>query len=224
MVYSYLQSHWARFTSLVFTDMQGDLIEVIDDDDDNFDEDELDVVNRQLVEVTKKIKKLEADKRTLERRATLLKEKKQKEECDKLLDQDWERRKFDWSERLDLARQNVFCLDNYRSDQLAVMNASLSGHDCILIMPTGGGKSLTYQLPAVISPGVTLVVSPLLSLMEDQLMALRRLGIQAEMLTGTTDVETKKRVMKDMLDPASNLKLLYVTPEKCSKSKQFMAK
>jgi len=104
------------------------------------------------------------------------------------------------------------------------MNASLSGHDCILIMPTGGGKSLTYQLPAVISPGVTLVVSPLLSLMEDQLMALRRLGIQAEMLTGTTDVETKKRVMKDMLDPASNLKLLYVTPEKCSKSKQFMAK
>jgi len=203
--------------------MQGDLIEVIDDDDVS-NEDELVVVNKQLVEVTKKIRKLEAEKRTLERRATLLKEKKQKEECDKLLDQDWERRKFDWSERLDLARQNVFCLDRYRADQLAVMNASLSGHDCILIMPTGGGKSLTYQLPAVISPGVTLVVSPLLSLMEDQLMALRRLGIQAEMLTGTTDVETKKRVMKDMLDPASNLKLLYVTPEKCSKSKQFMAK
>jgi len=202
--------------------MQGDLIVI--DDDDTSNEDELDVVNKQLVEVTKKIKKLEAEKRTLERRATLLKEKKQKEECDKLLGQDWESRKFDWSERLDLARQNVFCLDRYRPDQLAVMNASLSGHDCILIMPTGGGKSLTYQLPAVISPGVTLVVSPLLSLMEDQLMALRRLGIQAEMLTGTTDVETKKRVMKDMLDPASNLKLLYVTPEKCSKSKQFMAK
>jgi len=207
--------------------MQGDLIEIIDDEDDTgmpTTEDELDVVNRQLAEVTRKIKKLESEKRALERRATLLKEKKQKEECDKLLEQDWERRKFEWSERLDLARQNVFGLDRYRPDQLAVMNASLSGHDSILIMPTGGGKSLTYQLPAIISPGVTLVVSPLLSLMEDQLMALRRLGIQADMLTGTTDVETKKRVMKDMLDPASNLKLLYVTPEKCSKSKQFMAK
>ena len=91
-------------------------------------------------------------------------------------------------------------------------------------MPTGGGKSLTYQLPGVVSDGVTLVVSPLLSLMEDQVMALKKIGVQAEMLTSTSDQETKKRIMKDMLDPGSQMKLLYVTPEKCSKSKQFMAK
>lgn len=205
--------------------MEGDQIEIIDDDDSDIPyEDELAVVNKKLAEVTRKIRKLEAEKRSLERRATQLKEMKQKEECDKLLGQDWDRKKFDWSDRLDLARKEVFSLDSYRPDQLSVMNATMSGHDCILIMPTGGGKSLTYQLPAVISDGVTLVVSPLLSLMEDQLMALKRLGIQGEMLTGTTDGETKKRVMKDMLDPGSCLKLLYVTPEKCSKSKQFMAK
>lgn len=210
--------------------MEGDLIEIDDDDlvaepsKSLSAEDELIGINRELAEVKRKIRQLESKKQGLERRATLLKEKKQREECDKLLGQDWGRKGFEWSERLDLARKEMFGLDSYRPDQLAVMNASMSGHDCILIMPTGGGKSLTYQLPAVVSEGVTLVVSPLLSLMEDQLMSLKRLGIRAEMLTGTTDGETKKRVMKDMLDPGSNMKLLYVTPEKCSKSKQFMAK
>merc|ERR1711892_360117 len=205
-------------------EMEGDQIEIIDDDDLIPCEDELKEVNRKLVEVARKIKILETEKKSLERRATLLKEMKQKEECDKLLEQDWESKRFEWSDRLDMARKEVFSLERYRPDQVSVMNATMSGHDCILIMPTGGGRSLTYQLPAVISDGITLVVSPLRSLMEDQLMSLTRLGIQAEMLTGTTDVETKKRVMKDMLDPQSNLKLLYVTPEKCSKSKQFMAK
>ena len=60
--------------------------------------------------------------------------------------------------------------------------------------------------------------------MEDQVMALQRLGVRAEMMTSTTDQENKKRIMKEMLEPNSSLRLLYVTPEKCSKSKQFMAK
>eukprot|EP00092_Neocalanus_flemingeri_P026366 GFUD01028582.1.p1 GENE.GFUD01028582.1~~GFUD01028582.1.p1 ORF type:complete len:664 (+),score=201.59 GFUD01028582.1:102-2093(+) len=210
--------------------MEGDQIEIVDDDlvaepsKALSAEEELIVINRKLAIVTRKIKQLERERKDLERRATQLKEEKQREECDKLLGQDWGSKKFEWSERLNLARKEIFGLDSYRPDQLAVMNASMSGHDCILIMPTGGGKSLTYQLPAVISEGVTLVVSPLLSLMEDQLMALKRLGIKAAMLTGSSDGETKKNVMKDMLDPASDMKLLYVTPEKCSKSKQFMAK
>ena len=76
----------------------------------------------------------------------------------------------------------------------------------------------------MVSDGVTLVISPLVSLMEDQVMALQKLGVRAEMLSSTSEQEDKKRIMKEMLEPASPLKLLYVTPEKCSKSKQFMAK
>jgi len=138
----------------------------------------------------------------------------------------------------------VFHLPSFRAHQLAVINATMSGHDAILVMPTGGGKSLTYQLPAVVSPGLTLVhkphtyiftlspftlhpspqvVSPLLSLMEDQLMALARVGVEAAMLTSATSKEDKARVLRQMVE-GDTLKLLYVTPEKCSKSKQFMAK
>ena len=187
-------------------------------------EQEVAQIDREVAEISKQIQKLEGRRRILKRKAELLREKIQKEESDALLGQDWESRRFAWSERLDVARGEVFGLSSYRQDQLAVINASMSGHDCLLIMPTGGGKSLTYQLPAVISDGLTLVVSPLISLMEDQVMALTRLGVGAEMLTSTTDQETKKRILKEMLEPSSSLKLLYVTPEKCSKSKQFMAK
>ena len=181
-------------------------------------------VGHKLAEVTSKIRELEREKRKLEKEQARLTDELQKEECDKLLAQDWGRTTFEWSERVDLAKKEVFGLDKFRENQLEVINATLSKHDCLLVMPTGGGKSLTYQLPAVISDGVTLVVSPLLSLMEDQLMGLRKRGVGAEMLTGTTDKETKARVMKEMLDKNSQLRLLYVTPEKCSKSKQFMAK
>ena len=187
-------------------------------------ETELSKIDEEISDITNKIRKYEERRRLLKHKADVLKEKIQQRECNALLEQDWERRTFSWSGRLDSARDEVFRIPSYRPDQLAVMNASMSGHDCILIMPTGGGKSLTYQLPAVISTGVTLVVSPLLSLMEDQVMALRKLGVGADMLTATSDQDTKKRVMKEMLDPSSPLKLLYVTPEKCSKSKQFMAK
>ena len=187
-------------------------------------ETELCKIDQEISDITKKIRNFEQRRRVLKLKAEKLREKIQQKECNALLEQDWERRRFSWSEQLDKAREEVFRISSYRPDQLAVMNASLSGYDCLLIMPTGGGKSLTYQLPGVVSQGVTLVVSPLLSLMEDQVMALTRLGVGAEMLTSTSDQVTKKRVMADMLDPKSSLKLLYVTPEKCSKSKQFMAK
>jgi len=185
---------------------------------------ELSEIDKELAEISMKIQKLEGRKRILKRKAELLKEKIQKSESEALLGQDWETRRFDWTERLEQARLEVFHLSSYRADQLAVMNATMSGHDCLLIMPTGGGKSLTYQLPAVVTDGVTLVISPLLSLMEDQVMALQRLGVRAEMMTSATDQENKKRIMKEMLEPNSSLRLLYVTPEKCSKSKQFMTK
>lgn len=131
---------------------------------------------------------------------------------------------FSWSKDLELALQNVFKIDSFRPLQLECMNATLSGCDCILIMPTGGGKSLCFQLPAVIAKGFTLVVSPLISLMEDQLMALKRLNIKSEMLNSSCSREKVNSVHAAMVDKKSELKLLYVTPEKIAKSKRFMAK
>ena len=187
-------------------------------------ETELCKIDEEISDITKKIRQYEQRRKVLKLKAEKLREKIQQKECNALLEQDWERRRFSWSEQLDKAREEVFRIPSYRPDQLAVINASMSGHDCLLIMPTGGGKSLTYQLPGVVSQGVTLVVSPLLSLMEDQVMSLTRLGVGAQMLTSTSDQATKKRIMAEMLDAKSPLRLLYVTPEKCSKSKQFMAK
>ncbi|CAK9140568.1 unnamed protein product [Ilex paraguariensis] len=107
---------------------------------------------------------------------------------------------------------------------LQIINAVLSGRDVLVIMAAGGGKSLCYQLPAVLRNGVTLVVSPLLSLIQDQVMGLAALGIPAFMLTSITSKEDEKFIYKALEKGEGELKILYVTPEKISKSKRFMSK
>jgi len=138
--------------------------------------------------------------------------------------QDWSTKSFPWFEKVENAREKIFKLRTFRSLQLECINATMAGNDCILIMPTGGGKSLCFQLPAVISPGITLVVSPLISLMEDQIMALKELKIESSFLNSNCSKEEVNAVHNAMLDKKSELKLLYVTPEKIAKSKRFMAK
>ena len=98
---------------------------------------ELAQIDKEVAEISRQIQKLEGRRRILKRKAELLREKIQKEESEALLGQDWERRRFAWSERLEVARREVFRLSSYRQDQLAVINATMSGHDCLLIMPTG---------------------------------------------------------------------------------------
>ncbi|CAG0900109.1 unnamed protein product, partial [Darwinula stevensoni] len=131
---------------------------------------------------------------------------------------------FPWSKEIKEALRGKFKLEKFRDLQLAAINASLSRHDVILIMPTGGGKSLVYQLPAVVSQGVTLVVSPLVSLMEDQIMALHKLQIHADMLNASCSREKVSQILNALIDKHGDLKLLYVTPEKMAKSKRFMSK
>ena len=77
------------------------------------------------------------------------------------------------------ALRQYFGFSEFRAGQQTLIDAVLSGRDALGIMPTGGGKSLCYELPALLLPGITLVVSPLISLMKDQVMALRNAGIPA---------------------------------------------
>ncbi len=92
--------------------------------------------------------------------------------------------------------KSIFTIDDFRSKQLETINASLSKQDTILVAPTGGGKSLTYQLSAVIDSGITIVVSPLISLMEDQLNSLQKRKIPAEMLSMVSPKEVVDQVHK----------------------------
>ncbi|CAA7395540.1 unnamed protein product [Spirodela intermedia] len=131
---------------------------------------------------------------------------------------------FEWDSRADDIKLNIFGISKYRANQREIVNAVMSGRDVLVIMAAGGGKSLCYQLPAVLREGVALVVSPLLSLIQDQVMALTAIGIHACMLTSTTSKENERSVYKTLEKGEGNLKILYVTPEKISKSKRFMSK
>ncbi|CAN1779612.1 ATP-dependent DNA helicase Q-like 2 [Linum perenne] len=131
---------------------------------------------------------------------------------------------FEWDSRAEDVRLNVFGISSYRANQREIVNAVMSGKDVLVIMAAGGGKSLCYQLPTMLRDGVSLVVSPLLSLIQDQVMGLTALGIPAFMLTSSTNKEEEKFIYKALEKGEGELKILYVTPEKISKSKRFMSK
>lgn len=103
---------------------------------------------------------------------------------------------FQWSHKLQEKLSSVFHIKELRPFQLPTINATMGGHDCILIMPTGGGKSLCFQLPALLTKGVTLVVSPLISLMEDQVMSLKALGVDARMISSGTPAKEQTEILK----------------------------
>src|SRR6476661_9550166 len=90
--------------------------------------------------------------------------------------------------------QNLFGLDDFRPAQRGVIEAVLAGRDVLCVMPTGAGKSLCYQLPAAVQQGLTIVVSPLISLMEDQVNQLRDEGIPAAMLNSFLDSSQQRQV------------------------------
>ncbi|XP_053097643.1 ATP-dependent DNA helicase Q1 isoform X1 [Pangasianodon hypophthalmus] len=138
--------------------------------------------------------------------------------------QHYEESGFSWTKEVEEKLANVFKLSKFRPLQRAAINLSMSGRDVFLVMPTGRGKSLCYQLPAICSKGFTLVVAPLVSLMEDQLMYLKSINVPAVTLNASSSKEDSKYVMAGMIDKNSPFKLLYVTPEKISKSKLLMSK
>src|SRR4051812_9734083 len=105
-----------------------------------------------------------------------------------------------------------FGLDAFRPGQERVIRALLEHGAALAVFPTGGGKSLCYQLPALLLDGVTLVVSPLIALMKDQIDALRALGIDAARLDSSLAYEEAKSVERRLL--SGELRILYVSPER----------
>ncbi len=107
---------------------------------------------------------------------------------------------------------SVFGYAAFRGDQQAIIERVSSGSDALVLMPTGGGKSLCYQIPALIRSGTAIVVSPLIALMQDQVEALHQLGIEAAYLNSSLDGGSQREVEQRLR--AGDLKLLYVAPER----------
>ena len=108
--------------------------------------------------------------------------------------------------------EHYFGHDAFRPLQEEVVDAILNREDVLMILPTGGGKSLCYQLPTLLMEGVTVVVSPLLALMHDQVVALKANGIPAAMLSSMQDLEESQKIEQELR--AGKIKLLYVAPER----------
>jgi ATP-dependent DNA helicase RecQ len=108
--------------------------------------------------------------------------------------------------------QRVFGYPEFRGPQQAIVEHLAAGNDALVLMPTGGGKSLCYQVPALLRPGVGLVVSPLIALMQDQVDALQQLGVRAAFLNSSLDAATAAEVEQALL--RGELDLLYVAPER----------
>lgn len=108
--------------------------------------------------------------------------------------------------------KQVFGYSEFRDGQHAIIAAALDGQDSLVLLPTGGGKSLCYQVPALILDGVTVVISPLISLMQDQVAQLRALGVQAAYINNSLPFEEQQAVYQQL--HYGQIKLLYVAPEK----------
>ncbi|MGW0756390.1 DNA helicase RecQ [Streptomyces sp. NPDC002814] len=106
----------------------------------------------------------------------------------------------------------VFGYDSFRGEQEAVIEHVVAGEDAVVLMPTGGGKSLCYQIPSLVRPGTGVVVSPLIALMQDQVDALRALGVRAGFMNSTQDFDERRVVEAEFL--AGELDLLYLAPER----------
>ena len=108
--------------------------------------------------------------------------------------------------------KKYFGYDTFREHQLEVIQKILAGKDAFVLMPTGIGKSICYQIPSIIRRGVGLVISPLIALMQDQVEALRQNGVSAEFLNSSQAREESRRVEKRVMSGRTDI--LYVAPER----------
>lgn len=118
------------------------------------------------------------------------------------------------------ALKKYFGYDSFRYPQSEIIQSIISGKDCLVLMPTGGGKSMCFQIPALVLPGVAICISPLIALMKDQVEGLRQNGIAAAFLNSSLQAEQEYEIIEQAKN--KQLKLLYISPEKaCSLSESF---
>ena len=143
---------------------------------------------------------------------------------------------YPWSKEMDRANKAKFGnMSGYRDLQREVLNATMLGKDALVLMPTGGGKSLCYQLSAVLTPGLTIVISPLLSLIQDQVSQLHAMGVESKATGGGVSAEEAQKTnsmlgkmchygyhIPNLEEGEEPIKLLYVTPERLGNSSFFM--
>jgi len=108
--------------------------------------------------------------------------------------------------------RDTFGYDSFLPGQEDVIGHLLDGGDALVLMPTGGGKSLCFQIPAIVREGTGVVVSPLIALMQDQVAALKHVGVRAAFLNSTLSAQEARAIERELLD--GSLDLLYVAPER----------
>ncbi|DBA93778.1 hypothetical protein WJX82_009492 [Trebouxia sp. C0006] len=183
-------------------------------------EDELEAVETELIQVEASIESLLARQQQLQGQREQL--------CrtitlnSRALKADWQGN-FAWDAEVDHLLHSAFALASFRPLQREVINATLQGRDALCLLPSGGGKSLCYQLPALTGKGVTLVVSPLLSLIQDQVLGLSSLGIKAVAVTSMTPKDEVTPLYND-IETDTSVRLVYATPERIVRQKRFMGK
>ena len=131
---------------------------------------------------------------------------------------------LDFFSKMDIKQvlKNYYGYDSFRVNQSEIINTILQKSDCLVLMPTGGGKSICYQIPAICMPGTAVVISPLISLMKDQVETLKSNGIEAAALNSGNDFSADTIVRRKCID--GTLKLLYISPEKLLAEVPFLLK
>lgn len=118
--------------------------------------------------------------------------------------------------------KETFGLESFREGQEDIIKSVVSGHDAMVFMPTGGGKSLTYQIPGIALPGITIVISPLISLMKDQIDKLRERGIVSVCINSTISTQEQRDILEEIRYPGEfPIKFVYIAPERLH-SEEFL--